>query len=80
MASCFVAVAAGVQGGGQVAVQAGFGAGEGAIHRAECHVELVGGSRIAAEEDRLAFDEALFQQNIASFTPDMLAEDLQAGR
>ena len=37
------------------------------------------GARIAGL-DRLAFDEALFQRNIASFTPDMLAEDLQAGR
>ena len=27
---------------------------------------------------RSAFDEALFQRNIASYTPDMLAEDLQA--
>ena len=29
---------------------------------------------------RSAFDEALFQRNIASYTPDMLAEDLQAIR
>ena len=28
--------------------------------------------------DRLAFDEALFERNIASYTPDMLAQDLQA--
>jgi predicted HTH domain antitoxin len=34
-------------------------------------------ARIAGME-RLAFDEALFQRNIASYTPDMLAEDLQA--
>ena len=37
------------------------------------------GARIAGV-DRLAFDQALFQRNIATFTPDMLAEDLQAGR
>ena len=30
--------------------------------------------------DRLAFDEALFQRNLASYTPDMLAEDLQSGQ
>ncbi len=30
--------------------------------------------------DRQAFDEALFQRNIASYTPDMLAEDLQSIR
>jgi predicted HTH domain antitoxin len=36
------------------------------------------GARIAGL-DRLAFDEALLQRNIATFTPDMLAEDLQAG-
>jgi predicted HTH domain antitoxin len=28
--------------------------------------------------DRLAFDEALFQRNLAGYTPDMLAEDLRA--
>jgi predicted HTH domain antitoxin len=33
-------------------------------------------ARIAGLE-RLTFDEALFQRNIASYTPDMLAEDLQ---
>jgi hypothetical protein len=37
------------------------------------------GARVAGL-DRLAFDEALFQRNIASFTPDMLEEDLQAGQ
>jgi hypothetical protein len=31
-------------------------------------------------EDRLAFDEALFERNIANSTRDMLGEDLQAGR
>jgi predicted HTH domain antitoxin len=35
------------------------------------------GARIAGL-DRLAFDEALLQRSIASYTPDMLAEDLQA--
>jgi len=34
-------------------------------------------ARIAGME-RLVFDEALFQRNIASYTPDMLAEDLRA--
>jgi len=28
--------------------------------------------------DRLAFDEALFQRNIATYTPDMLAQDLRS--
>jgi predicted HTH domain antitoxin len=31
-----------------------------------------------ADLERPAFDEALFQRNIASYTPDMLTEDLQA--
>ena len=34
-------------------------------------------ARIAGME-RLVFDEALFQRNIASYTPDMLTEDLRA--
>jgi predicted HTH domain antitoxin len=37
------------------------------------------GARIASL-DRMEFDEALFQRNIASYTPDMLAEDLHQGR
>jgi predicted HTH domain antitoxin len=36
-------------------------------------------ARIAGLE-RLAFDEALFQRNLASYTPDMLEEDLRADR
>jgi predicted HTH domain antitoxin len=34
-------------------------------------------ARIAGLE-RLAFDEVLFQRNVASYTPDMLSEDLHA--
>ena len=30
--------------------------------------------------DRRAFDEALFQRNITTYTPDMLAQDLQAAQ
>ena len=34
-------------------------------------------ARIAGLE-RLAFDEVLFERNVASYTPDMLSEDLHA--
>lgn len=48
----FVAFPANIQGGGQVATQACFGASEGAVHRGERGVELVGHVRVAEHTTR----------------------------
>ena len=50
----FVLLAADVQGGGQVAAQACFGAGEAAVHGGERGVEVVGGLRVAEQDQAVA--------------------------
>ncbi len=49
-----VLLTADVQGGGQVAAQACFGAGEAVVHGGECGIEVVGGLRVAEGNQAVA--------------------------
>ena len=54
VASGFVVLAADVQGRGQVAAQACFGAGEAVVHRGQGGGQVVGGLRVAEGDQAVA--------------------------
>ena len=52
--SGFVVLAADVQGGGQIAAQACFGAGEAVVHRGQGSGQVIGGLRVAESDQAVA--------------------------